>query len=52
MRKTYWDLRLDMTMSIDTRRKELCTLCALDSSETGLSQLTVFCEQGTELLGP
>ena len=39
-------------MSIDTRRKELFTLCALGSSETGLSQLRVFCGHGTELPGP
>jgi hypothetical protein len=46
------DLHLDKTMSIDTMLKEQCTVCALDSSETELSQLTVFCEHVTGLLGP
>jgi len=38
-------------MSIDTRRKEVYAFCALDSSDTGLSQLTIFCEHGADLLG-
>jgi hypothetical protein len=33
-------------------RKEIFTVCVLDPSATGLRQLTVFCEHGTELLGP